>query len=132
MKVYSKVVSIRTYGPMVLHPLGALISEVITESNIKNGITWISIEGATPALVVLRKGMEEKFVEYVSNLVLFKKWRHDNAYAHLISTIFSTTAVIPLIDRSLVLGKNEEIYLLETRSVYNHLRRIAVEIHGNE
>lgn len=117
---------------MVLHPLSLIAIEAIAESNIRKGVMWLSVEGATPALVILRKGLEKMFIDYVSNLVLFKKWRHGNAYAHLISTIFSTTITIPVIDKALALGKDEEIYLLETRSVYNHIRRIAVEIHGHE
>lgn len=132
LKAYSRVVSIKTYGPLVLHPLSYVASEAIAESGIKNGIMWISVEGATPALVILRKGLEEKFTEYVSNLVLFKRWRHGNAHAHLISTIFSTTITIPVIDQALALGRDRELYLLETRSVYNHTRRIAIEIHGHE
>lgn len=130
MKVYSKIVNVKTYGPMVLHPLSDMVNEVVIESSVKNGVMWISVEGATPALVVLKKGLEKVFIEYVSNLVLFKQWRHGNAYAHLISTIFSTTVTIPIVDQAILLGRDEEIYLLETRSVYNHLRRIAIEIHG--
>ncbi|MEM1644309.1 MAG: YjbQ family protein [Ignisphaera sp.] len=131
MKVFSKIIELRTYGPMELHPLTNIVKSVVAESSIKNGIMWMSIEGATPALLILTKGVEKDVLNYVVNLVLFKNWRHDNAYAHLISTIISTNLSIPIMNGELVLDPNEEIYILETRSVYNHLRRILIEIHGN-
>lgn len=130
MKVYSKVVEVKTYGPMVLHNITDIVTDCIKESGVKNGLIWISVEGATPAIVVLEVGKEEAFLNFITRLIPFEGWRHENAYAHLISTILSTNAVIPVENGAIMLRNDERIYLLETRSVYNHVRRIAVEIHG--
>ncbi|MEM4884142.1 MAG: YjbQ family protein, partial [Saccharolobus sp.] len=108
-----------------------IVMSVVAVSSLNYGIMWMWLEGATPALLILTKGVEKDVLNYVANLVLFKNWRHDNAYAHLISTIISTNLSIPIMNGELVLDPNEEIYILETRSVYNHLRRILIEIHGN-
>lgn len=130
MKVYSKVIEVKTYGPMVLHNITDIVTDCIKESGVKNGLIWISVEGATPAIVVLEVGKEEAFLNFITRLIPFEGWRHGNAYAHLISTILSTNAVIPVENGAIMLRNDERIYLLETRSVYNHVRRIAVEIHG--
>jgi len=131
LKVYSKVVEVRTYGPMELHPITSILKETLHESDIKNGIVWISVEGATPALCLLRRGIEKRFLSYIARLIPFTGWNHGNAYAHLISTLVSTNKAIPIINGELLLNPDEEVYVLETRSVYNHVRKIAIEIHGN-
>jgi len=131
LKVFSKIVEFRTYGPMELHPITKIAKSAIAESTIKNGIVWISVEGATPALLILTRGKEKDMLNHITNLILFKNWKHGNAYAHLISTIISTNLAIPIIEGELLLNSSEEIYILETRSVYNHLRRILIEVHGN-
>ncbi|MEL9940554.1 MAG: YjbQ family protein [Ignisphaera sp.] len=128
--MYSKVIEVKTYGPMVLHNITDIVTDCIKESGVKNGLIWISVEGATPAIVVLEVGKEEAFLNFITRLIPFEGWRHGNAYAHLISTILSTNAVIPVENGAIMLRNDERIYLLETRSVYNHVRRIAVEIHG--
>lgn len=115
---------------MVLHNITDIVAECLKESGVKNGLIWISVEGATPAIVVLEVGKEEAFLNFITRLIPFEGWRHGNAYAHLISTVLSTNAVIPVENGAIMLRNDERIYLLETRSVYNHVRRIAVEIHG--
>ncbi|MEM0371838.1 MAG: YjbQ family protein [Ignisphaera sp.] len=129
MKVCSKIVEIRTYGPMVLHPITYLVKDVISECKASMGLVWISVEGATPALIVLSKGMDKDFLNFICRFIPFNGWRHGNAYAHLISTLISTNIVIPIMDGSLVLSPDDDIYLLETRSVHNHVRRISIQIH---
>lgn len=131
MRVYSKIVEVKTYGPLVVHPITQVISGALAESGITSGIVWASVEGATPALFVLRRGLEQKFVNYITRLIPITVWRHDNAYAHLMSTIISTNFCIPVVAGKLALHPDEEVYLLETRSVYNHSRRVFIEIHGH-
>lgn len=129
MKVYSKIVEVKTYGPIVLHSITSILIDAIRESGIREGVMWVSVEGATPALLMLSKGIEKNFLEFVTRFIPLTGWRHGNAYAHLISTIFSTNLVIPIIDGFPVISDNE-VYLLETRSVYNHVRRIVLQVHG--
>ena len=130
MKAYLKMIEIRTYGPMVLHPITDVVRKIVEESDTEAGIAWISVEGATPALLVADKEKALRYVNYITKLIPFSGWSHGNAYAHLISTITSTNIAIPVLNKTLFLRENEEIFLLETRSVYNHIRRILVEIHG--
>ncbi len=116
---------------MELYPLRKIVRDIIAESSIGLGNILISVEGATPALVILRKGFEKKFINLLETLIPFTIWRHGNAYAHLISATISTSIVIPIENSDLLLDKDYEVFLLETRAVYNHRRRLFIYIHGN-
>lgn|GEM_PF-748843 len=129
--MFSKVIDIHTYGPMEFHPITNIVRKIVKENCSADGIIWLSVEGATPALLILQKGMEKAFIEYITKIIPFTTWRHGNAYAHLTSTLISTNLAIPIINSEPVLNYGEEIYLLETRPVYNHIRRILIELHCN-
>ena len=129
MRVSSRVVEVKTFGPLELHPVTQIVENIVRESCSGEGIAWISVEGATPALLILEKGSEKMFIEYITKLVPISGWRHGNAYAHLISTLVGTTLAIPIIEGKLVLKPSQELYLLETRFVYNHTRRLLIEVH---
>lgn len=131
MKVFLKSIDITTFGPMELYPLRKIVRDIVIESGVEFGSILISVEGATPALAILRKGFERKFINLLETLIPFTIWRHGNAYAHLISTAISTSIVIPIEKRDLLLDEDYEIFLLETRAVYNHRRKLLIYIHGN-
>ncbi len=130
MKVLSSSLRIRTYGPTVFFPIRGLIEEVVRESRVKEGIAWLSVKGATPALVVATEEVANELGKCLKYLIPVSGWRHGNAYAHLRSTVLSTSKVIPIINNELAIPKEYEIYLLETRSVYNHIREVVIQIHG--
>ncbi|MCS7111653.1 MAG: YjbQ family protein [Ignisphaera sp.] len=129
--MFSKIVEITTFGPMELHPLRDAVMGVVAESGVRLGSTLVSVEGATPALVLLEKGLERRFVNMLEKLVPYTVWRHGNAYAHLVSTMISTSLVIPVVEGSLALDGDYEVYLLETRAVHNHRRRLLIYLRGS-
>lgn len=130
MRAFSKMVDVQTFGPMELFPLRKTIEEMVVESGIRFGSILISVEGATPALIILEKGFEKRLINLLETLVPFTIWRHGNAYAHLLSTLISTSIALPIENGSILLDEGYEIFLLETRAVHNHRRRLAIYIHG--
>ncbi|MEM0006328.1 MAG: YjbQ family protein [Ignisphaera sp.] len=130
MKVFSKMIDVQTFGPMELFPLRKTIEGIVAESGIRFGSMLISVEGATPAIVILEKGFEKRLIQLLETLVPFTIWRHGNAYAHLISTFISTSIALPIENGNILLDEGYEIFLLETRAVYNHKRKLAIHIHG--
>lgn len=130
MKVYLSKLRIRTYGPTVFFPIKELIENVVKESSVKVGLAWISVKGATPALVITNEDVANELGRCLKYLIPLSGWRHGNAYAHLRSTVLSTSKVVPVINGRLDLPEDYEIYLLENRSVYNHIREVEVQIHG--
>lgn len=125
-----KTIEVATFGPMELFPIRNAVECAVAESGIEFGSLLISVEGATPALVILERGLEKAFIRVLETLVPFTIWRHGNAYAHLISTMISTSIVIPIENGDLLLGKDYDVFLLETRAVYNHKRKINICIRG--
>ena len=115
---------------MELFPIRKVVESAVAESRIRFGNLLISVEGATPALAILEKGFERAFIKVLETLVPFTIWRHGNAYAHLISSMISTSIAIPIEGGGLLLDKDYDIFLLETRAVYNHKRKIGICIHG--
>lgn len=130
MKVLLRSIEVYTHGPMELHPLRSTIERIIGESGVRFGSILVSVEGATPALVVLEKGFERRFIDLLERLIPYTVWRHGNAYAHLASTTISTSLAVPIAEGGLLLDRDYEVFLLETRAVYNHKRRLVLYIRG--
>ncbi len=130
LKVCLSVAKVRTYGPMKLFDITNYVAEAVKSCGVCTGIVRVDVKGATPALVALSPEDCEDFVEALTKLVPFSKWRHGNAYAHLSSTALSTSLTLAVENGELVLPKGARVYLLETRSVYNHLRNVIIELIG--
>ncbi len=125
-----KKIELRTHGPMSYFPLRSRIEYEIRESGITEGLVTIHARGATPAIVIVSQGDLEHFDELLKKLVPVAGWRHGNAYAHLRSTIISTTKTLVFIDDKILLPPDYEVYFLETRPVYNHRRIVHIYIRG--
>ena len=130
MRVCSEVVEVRTFGPMKLFDITTLVNDVVRRCGVSEGLAWVCVKGATPALILCEESRCEEVVEAITRLIPFSGWRHGNAYAHLISTTLSTSIAVPVEGSRLVLAEGYSIKLLETRSVYNHRRQIVVQVHG--
>lgn len=128
MKVCSKLVEVGT-GPMKLHPIDELLGEAVEESSVEEGVLWVSVKGAAPALVILEEGPEERFVDTLRKLIPITGWRRGNTYAHLTSTLLSACLALPIAGKPL-LDMPYRVYLLETHPVHNHRRTIAITIYS--
>ncbi len=111
-------------------PLRDRIEAEIKKCDINRGLVTIHARGATPAIVIISRRELEYFDELLKTLVPVTGWRHGNAYAHLRSTIVSTTKTLPFTDNKLMLPTDYEVYFLETRPVYNHRRIVHLYIRG--
>ncbi len=115
---------------MSYFPLRDRIESIIARCGISRGLVTIHARGATPAIIVVDRRELEYFDELLKKLVPVTGWRHGNAYAHLRSTITSTTTTVPFINSRLVLPLEYEVYFLETRPVHNHRRIVHIYIRG--
>jgi len=115
---------------MSYFPLRKIIEEYIEETGLKEGLVTISVKGATPGIIIVDRSELQSIDHAIKKLVPVTDWEHGNAYAHLRSTIMSTTQTIPFINKRLVLPRSHQVYLVETRPVYNHQRTIILYIRG--
>ncbi len=134
MKVFTAVLKFRTNGPSGVYDLTEELRSVVKASKVLEGVAWVSAEGATPALILTRCSDVEGVVRFIESLIPAvpegRPWSHGNAYAHLRSTILSTLKLIPVVNGEALLPRNYCLYFLETRPVYNHLRRVFIQVHG--
>lgn len=132
MKAYIVKLTIITHGPMSYFPLRKTIEEYIEKTGLDEGVVTVSAKGATPGIIIVDKNELQRIDQAIKQLIPITGWRHGNAYAHLRSTITSTTHNIPFKSKKLVLPPTHQVYLIETRPVYNHQRTIILYIRGNE
>ena len=130
MRVCSEIVEVRTHGPMKLFDVTEPLLEAVSRCGVSEGVAWLSVKGATPALILCEESECGEIVEAVTRLIPFTGWRHGNAYAHLASTVLSTSIPIAIEGSRPIIPPGYRIKLLETRSVYNHRRQIVIQIHG--
>ena len=130
MKACLEVLEVATYGPLKLHRVTELVRKAVERCGVRNGVTRIDVAGATPALLLVDPADEDAVLRAITKLVPITGWRHGNAYAHLVSTVVTTSLHLAIENRSLVIPRGYEIYLLETRPVHNHRRKLAIEIVG--
>ncbi len=130
MRAVAAALRIRTHGPMSYFPLRRLIEEKIRDAGVKEGLVTIHAKGATPGILVVDRDDLDAVDRVIKSLVPVAGWRHGNAYAHLRSTILSTTHTLVVKDARLYLPPRHEVYFVETRPVYNHERIIHLVIRG--
>ncbi len=123
---------VKTHGPMAYFPLRHLVEDYIAKTRLSKGLTTVSVEGATPGLIIASRRELDRIDEALKRLVPVTGWKHGNAYAHLRSIVMSTTQTIPFIDKKLLLPEDYQLYLVETRPVHNHDRTVLIYIRGIE
>ncbi len=121
---------IRTHGPMSYFPLKPIVEEYIVKTGLREGVVTVSVEGATPGLIIASSRELARVDEALKKFIPVTGWRHGNAYAHLRSIVMSTTQTIPFVNGKLLLPEDYQLYLVETRPVYNHDRVVLVYIRG--
>jgi len=130
LKVCSSMVEIRTHGPMKFFDVTETLEKFVEKCNVSLGVLRLDVKGATPALLLLDPSEAEELLKVLRKLVPFSGWRHGNAYAHLLSTILTTSLTLAIENSRLILPERTRVLLLETRSVYNHRRTIFVVVVG--
>ena len=130
MKACLRRLELLTYGPMNYFPLRTRIESEISKCGLSQGLVTIHARGETPAIVIIYSRDLEEFDEALKKMIPVVGWRHGNAYAHLRSTVVSTTKTVPFKENKLMLPSGYEVYFLETRPVYNHRRIVHLYIRG--
>ena len=127
MKVFSRVVRLRTYGPMRFFDITPAAAEIAQRCS-GEGVLRVFSKGSTSALVLAPPGILDELSAVLSKLIPVEGWRHGNAYAHLRSVVLSTVRYIPVERGRLLIPDGYRLYFLETRPVLNHWREVVTEL----
>ena len=118
--VVNKILTLKSSGRRQLIDLTSEVTQFVRKSNVKDGICIISVPHATAAIIanehetgllddLLRK-IEKLFPEsasYSHNAI------DDNADAHIASAFLGHSRTFPIINRELIRGTWQNIFLVE-------------------
>jgi len=133
MKVFNETLQLSTKGEISFVDISSRVQDVVSRSEVKNGIAHVFAPHATGVLVLTE--YEPSLVADIKNTLerLFPKrgdYAHpSNAHSHLRSMLFSPDKTLPVIDGQLALGTWQSLVFIET-DVYPRQRTIIVQVIG--
>ncbi|MEM2907603.1 MAG: secondary thiamine-phosphate synthase enzyme YjbQ [Candidatus Hadarchaeales archaeon] len=135
MKTWYKEIAFSTNKQREVVDLTQQVIHATRESGIRNGILVLQLPHATAALAMNEgeEGLKQDILEKLDNLIPVKgKYQHDridtNAHAHLKSVLLGSSAVLPIVDGSIVRGTWQNILVIEQDGPRR--RRLAIFLMG--
>ncbi len=117
--------------PGKFYNITAKVEEVVKKFGVKEGLCIIHNPSTTSFVFLqedcelLKKDMEKLFERIAPRNKIYT--HPDNAHSHLLASVFSSSTVIPIVERELSLGTWQEILFYEG-DTRNRERRIKVVI----
>lgn len=127
--MFLETIKIHTEKEMFLKDITNEIQQIVMESKINNGFVHIFIKHTTCGIRIIEneKGLIkdihiflEKIIpnhkEYNHNNIKERNCSYDeplNAHAHLQALLINTSELVPIMNRKLMLGKWQKIFLFE-------------------
>jgi secondary thiamine-phosphate synthase enzyme len=136
--VYREDIRVRSKGHRDLQDLTGEVRDVVTRSNISDGIVHIFNVGSTAAIgtIEFEPGLANDLPELLDRLIPPSReygheqmWHDGNGHSHLQATWLGPEITIPVSDRGLVLGTWQQIFHLEC-DVKPRERRVVVTVVG--
>lgn len=133
MKVFNESFTFSTEGEIDFVDLTSKVEEVVSKSNVKNGIVHIFAPHATGILILTEN--EPSLLSDIKSLlerVIPKRasYQHpSNAHSHLRSVFLAPDKTLPIMDGNVVLGTWQSIVFVET-DVYPRHRTVIIQVIG--
>ncbi len=136
MKVFADFIEVRSERRGEYIDITAEIEELISKSNVKNGVAVIHEMHTTAALTIQENdsSVHEDTREIMDEIVpVSREYHHSyegnaNAAAHIKNQIFGSNLAIPVIKGKLALGTWQRIFLVELFE--GRRRRVVVSVIG--
>ncbi len=117
-----------------LYDITRQVEAVVAESEIKNGLVNVYVQGATAGIMIQEnwdESVQNDVISLLRKLVPAGVWEHDrqdnNGDSHLKAGIVGPQETIPLIDGKMGLSTWQNIFLCEFDGPRN-TRRVAVTV----
>lgn len=138
MKVLSDNIQLHSEGEGDIIDLTTQLSNIVKDSEIKNGTVTIFVSGSTAAVTTIEyePGLVHDFPEMLSRIaprdIEYKHdntWHDGNGHSHVRSSLIGPSITIPIVQGKLTLGTWQQVVLLEmdTRS---RTRTVILQIMG--
>lgn len=122
MKVLSDNIQLHSEGEGDIIDLTTQLSNIVKDSEIKNGTVTIFVSGSTAAVTTIEyePGLVHDFPEMLSRIaprdIEYKHdntWHDGNGHSHVRSSLIGPSITIPIVQGKLTLGTWQQVVLLE-------------------
>ena len=138
MTIVTKTITVNSEGENDIIDLTLPTSKVVQETNLKDGIVTIFIQGSTAAVTTIEyePGLRIDFSKMLSRIVPKnieyehdKAWHDGNGHSHVRASLVGPSLTIPFKDKRLLLGTWQQIVVMEM-DVRHRERKIILQIMG--
>ena len=139
MSVETKLFSISTKGFGDVIDITDKVAELLSESNIANGIVTVFISGSTGAVTTIEyePGVVQDLKEAVGKIAPQgvpyhhdARWGDGNGCAHVSAALVGASFTVPFTEKSLLLGTWQQIIVIDFDNRSRN-RKITVQIIGD-
>lgn len=122
MKVLSDNIQLHSEGEGDIIDLTTQLSNIVKDSEIKNGTVTIFVSGSTAAVTTIEyePGLVHDFPEMLSRIAPRdieyehdNTWHDGNGHSHVRSSLIGPSITIPIVQGKLTLGTWQQVVLLE-------------------
>lgn len=122
MKVLSDTIQLHSEGEGDIIDLTTQLSNIVKDSEIKNGTVTIFVSGSTAAVTTIEyePGLVHDFPEMLSRIAPRdieyehdNTWHDGNGHSHVQSSLIGPSITIPIVQGKLTLGTWQQVVLLE-------------------
>lgn len=137
--VYQKEIHLNTATHGQMHDITMQVSQIVSESNIRNGIVQVFNIGSTAAVgtIEYEGGLCRDLPEILDKLIPPSReyhheraWHDGNGHSHLQATMVGPSLTVPVKDGKLVLGAWQQIFHIEC-DIKPRRRTILVTVLGD-
>jgi secondary thiamine-phosphate synthase enzyme len=133
LKVFNESIEFSTKGEIDFVDLTEKVQEIVSKSQVKNGIVHVFAPHATGVIVLTEHdwNLLEDIKKTLERLMPKQGGYHhpSNAHSHLRSMFLPPDRTLPLIDGKLVLGTWQSLLFVET-DVYPRRRTVIIQVLG--
>jgi secondary thiamine-phosphate synthase enzyme len=139
LAVHTGTIDFSTPGEIEVLDITPNVSEIVTESGLRDGIVCVFVPGATGAITTIeyenglvgdiKIALERLFpkgMEYEHELA----WHDGNGHSHIRASFLGPSITVPFKNKSLILGTWQQIIFLELDNK-RHTRNLIVQVVGD-
>jgi len=138
MPIITKTITVSSKGENDMIDLTQSTSKAVEETDLKDGIVTIFVEGSTAAVTTIEyePGLRTDFPKMLSRIVPEnieyehdKTWHDGNGHSHVRASLVGPSLTIPFKDSRLLLGTWQQIVIIEM-DIRQRKRQIILQIMG--
>ncbi|MEX2540052.1 MAG: secondary thiamine-phosphate synthase enzyme YjbQ [Actinomycetota bacterium] len=138
MGVASATVELSTRGEGHAIDITAQLTDAVTSSGLRNGVTHVFVVGSTAAITTIEfepgcvhdlSEMFERIAPRDAGYLHHERWGDHNGHSHMRASLLGPHLAVPLVDGELTLGRWQQVILVDFDDRPRH-RKVVVQTIG--